>query len=320
MKWLIASLLALVMVSAAFAGEDPYISVVGNDVDANTFYFSPKEQQFLYDQTLFSVPICFGSFPIVTPQTRVGGLGCEQFRTNAPLNQPEICDTTGIVNGVGDFTFFGEANAVIRKQNAGYFEWYIRLAKKPDGPINIVLQCGILKPNTFAFEEFGAVELCAAYTGERIGTGFCTADQVAAGVTPLIPAALPRLTAIAFPGPYSLGFAPFHLTAYKNPGSYVLTGTVPLDDDTASPMSNSASLQVLNGSTDARILLKACMDKTVVTKIPVTGQRNALNEFEADLEAGDLIQVRLDIPISNTVDIYCNSQSARVAGIGEAPF
>jgi len=313
MKWLIASLLALVMVSAAFAGEDPYIGVVGNDVDANDFYFSAKHQQFLFDQTLFSVPVCFGSFPFVTPQTRVGGLGCEQFRTNQPINQPEICDTTGVVNGVGDFTFFGEPNAVIRKQNAGFFEWFIRLPKKPDGEINIVIQCGILKPNTFAFEEFDAVELCAAETGERIGTGFCTRNQVAAGVNPIVNAALPKITAVAFPGPFSLGFAPFNLTAYKNPGTYNLS-------QNAEGLTNSASLQILDGSVNARILLKACMDKSIVSKIPVTGQRNVLGQLEADLEAGDLIQVRMDIPINNTVDIYCHSQSAKLAGIGEAPF
>jgi len=315
MKWLIASLLALTMVSAAFAGEDPYIAVVGNDVDANGFYFSPKYEQFLYDQDLFSVPVCFGTtFPLVTPQTRVGGAGCEQFRANSPINQPEICDTLGIVNGVGDFTFFGEPNAVIRKQNSGYFEWFIRLPKKPDGEINIVIQCGVLKPNAFAFEEFDSVLLCAAETGERIGTGFCTRDQVDAGVNPIINTSLPKITAIAYPGPYSLGFAPFHLTAYKNPSNYVLT------TNAAGAMQNNGSLQILDGSANSRILLKSCMDKTILAKIPVTDQVNAMGETEADLEAGDLIFVRLDVPINNTVDIYCHSQSARLQGIGESPF
>jgi hypothetical protein len=310
MKWLISILLSLAMVTAAFAGEDPYIAVVGNDIDANGFYFSPKYEQFLYDQDLFSVPVCFGSFPLVTPQTRVGGAGCEMFRSNGPINQPEVCDTTGVVNGVGDFTFFGEPNAVVRKQNAGYFEWYVRLPKKVDGEINIVLQCGILKPNTFAFEEFDAITLCAAETGERIGTGFCTRDDVEPGTNPIINTALPKLTAIAYPGPYSLGFAPFHLTAYKNPGTYAY----------ADPLVNNGAMQILDGTANSRVLLKACMDKTVPAKIPVTGQVNALGETEAALEAGDLIYVRLDIPINNTVDIYCHSQSLRVMGIGEAPF
>jgi len=50
------------MVSAAFAGEDPYIAIVGNDAQFNPFYFSQKYQQFLYDQDLFDVPYALASF------------------------------------------------------------------------------------------------------------------------------------------------------------------------------------------------------------------------------------------------------------------
>ncbi len=316
MKWLIGCLLALAMVSAAFAGEDPYIGIVGNDINYNPFYFSQKLQQFLYDQDIFSVPVCFGSFPPTTPQTRVGGAGCEQFLSNSPMNQPEICDTTGVVNDVGDFSFFGEPNAVVRKDNAGYYEWYVRLPKKPSGEINLVFQCGVLKPNSFAFEEFNSVNLCAAETGERVGPGLCTRNQVDPNVNPIIEGSLPRITAAAYPGPYSLGFAPFYLTAYKNPGNYNLT----IGTNGTTHMTNSTSLQILDGSTEARIMLKSCMDKTVIVKIPVTDQINAAGQVESDLEAGDLIWVRMYVPITNTVDLYCNSQSLRVAGIGEAPF
>ncbi len=309
-------------------GESVYIGIVGNDIAFNPFYFSGKHQQFLLDQDILSVPVCFGSFPAVTPQTRVGDLGCEQFRSNKPINQPEICDTQGVVNDFfkGDFDFFGEPNAVITKQNAGYFEWWIRLPKKPSGEINICIQCGVLKPNTFTpFTGFKAVEQCAAETGERIGTGLCTQDQVAPSTNPIVNSALPKVTAIAIPGPYSLGFEPFHLTAFKNPSNYNLTtnavtGGSPTNTNSHSGMTNSTSLQVLNGTTNARILLKSCMDKCIVAKIPVTGQYNVLGEEESDLESGDLIQVRMEIPINNTVDIYCHSQSAKIAGIGEGPF
>jgi hypothetical protein len=142
MKWLIGCLLALVMVSAAFAGEDPYIGIVGNDIEFNSFYFSQKHQQFLFDQLDIDVPVCDGSFPPVVPQTRVGGTGCEQFRSNKPINQPEICDVGGTVIDFfkGDFEYFGNPNAVITKQNAGWFEWWIRLPKKPSGEINICIQ------------------------------------------------------------------------------------------------------------------------------------------------------------------------------------
>jgi len=317
MKWLIGCLLALVMVSAAFAGEDPYIGIVGNDIDFNSFYFSQKHQQFLFDQEGIDVPVCDGSFPPVVPQTRVGGPGCEQFRSNKPINQPEICDVGGFVIDFfkGDFEYFGNPNALITKQNAGYYEWFIRLPKKPSGEINICIQCGVLKPNTFTpFTGFWAVEECAAETGERIGTGWCTQDQQDAGVNPIVHTALPRITAIAYPGPYSLGFAPFYLTAYKNPSNYALTV------DTEKAMTNSQSLQVLDGSVNARVLLKSCMDKCVVAKIPVTEQVNSAGQTESDLEQGDLIYVKMYVPINNTVDIYCHAQSAKIAGIGESPF
>jgi len=326
MKWLIGCLLALGVVSAAFAGEDPYVGIVGNDIDFNSFYFSQKHQQFLFDQEAWDVPVCVGSIPQATLQTRVpasNSTGCEQFRSNKPINQPEICDKEGVVVDFskGDFEYFGEPNAVITKQNAGWFEWFIRLPKKPSGEINICIQCGILKPNTFTpFTGFLAVEQCAAETGERIGTGWCTQNQVDVGVNPIVNSALPRLTVMAYPGPYApVDFKPFHLTAYKNPSNYNLT-TAPDAGLSEVCMTNSTSLQVLDGSTSARILLKSCMDKCVVAKIPVTGQLNSLDETESDLEAGDLIYVRMDVPINNTVDIYCHSQSAKVAGIGEGPF
>jgi len=296
-------------------GECPYIGIVGNDIAFNPFYFSPKHEQFLYDQLAFSVPVCSGVFPPVTPQTRVGGAGCEQFRSNRPIDQPEVCDASGTKNKFGDYSYAGEPNAVVRKQNAGYFEWFIRLPVKPSGEINLVFQCGVLKPNAFAFEDFDSILVCAAETGERIGTGFCTRNDVRPNNNPIVNTALPRITAIAYPGPYSVGFTPFHLTAYKNPGSYALSKAA-----AANSMVNSQSLNVLDGSTDARILLKSCMDKPIVAKIPVTGQLNALGEVENDLEAGDIIYVRMDIPGNNTVDIYCNSQSLKISGIGEEVF
>ncbi len=311
------------MASAAFAGEDPYIGIVGNDIEFNSFYFSQKHQQFLFDQEAIDVPVCFGSFPSVTPQTRVGGAGCEQFRSNKPINQPEICDVGGTVIDFfkGDFEYFGNPNAVVTKQNAGWYEWWIRLPKKPSGEINICIQCGVLKPNTFTpFTGFLAVEECAAETGERIGTGFCTQDQVEPPMNPIVNTALPRLTAIAYPGPYApVDFKPFHLTAYKNPSNYNLT-TAPDAGTSELCMTDSGSLQILDGSTSARILLKSCMDKCVVAKIPVTGQHNSADEKEFDLEAGDLIYVKMYVPVNNTVDIYCHAQSARIAGIGESPF
>jgi hypothetical protein len=59
------------------------------------------------------------------------------------------------------------------------------------------------------------------------------------------------------------------------------------------------------------------MEKTVLIKWPTEGTVNALGQTEANLEAGDLIKVRMDIPTANTVDVYCSQYSVTIGGIGE---
>jgi len=300
MKWLIGCLVALVMVSSAFAGEDPYIAVVGNDIAANQFYLSPKYVQFLYDQTIFAIPTTG-----------------EGFTAQNPVIQPEICDTLG--DGAGPFgnqppfVFRGNPNARVTAGNAGFYQWTIRLPKKPVGEINLCFQCGVIKPNTFADLAFAAVQYCAAETGERIGDGFCSHQFVEPGIEPIVPAALPKITASASAGPYNVFTGSFNLTAYKNPGLYTL-----FPDNTA--IQNNASSWILDGTNNTRVLLKSCMDKCVVVKLPVEGQINALGQTERDLVEGDLLTVRMSIPRQNTVDIYCHAQSLRLMGIGESPF
>jgi len=328
-------LVVLCMVGPAMAGEDPYIAIVGTDcltdwvdglcpgpgngaVDingasvagaANQYYFSPKHLYFMYnenDPNSFAIPVSFGTFPPKTQYTRVGSAGTEQYRSMTANNQKEVCYPYSKANP-------GNQNSKTPAANAGFYEWYIHLPKKPSGEINIVIQCGVLKPNALALFPANAIELCAAETGEFIGAGMCVRDEVDPGVSPVNQLALPKITAIAYPGFFNVNFTPFHLTAFKNPSSYQLTF------DGSGAMTNDGVSQILDGSTSARVLLKACMDKTVVTKLPVTGQLNALGETETDLVGGDLIYVRMDVPRQNTVDIYCHSQSVRIAGVGEGP-
>jgi len=326
MKWLLACLAVLFMVAPAMAGEDPYIAIVGQDCvigttpnyfgqvctagAANPFYFSPKHQQFMYNEHAapFYIPVTFGTFPPVTQYTRVGGAGQEQFTSQTLNSGVDVCDATTAKRGV--------ATAKTGAGNAGFYEWYIWLPKKPDGEINIVIECGVLKPNALAVFQNEAIELCAAETGERLGLGQCARQPIDPGLSPVINTALPKITAVAYPGPFAnTQWTPFHLTAFKNPGSYSLTF-----DAVTGALSNSVSAQVLDGSTNARVVLKACMDKTLITKLPVIGQVNALGETENDLENGDMIYVRMDVPRQGTTDIYCHAQSVSIRGIGESPF
>jgi hypothetical protein len=318
MKWLLVCLAVFFMVAPAMAGEDPYIATVNNDQlvgNVFSFYFSPKYLQFMYDQTVFGVPLCFGTTnPGTSTYFREGGPGCESFLSQTPIIQAEVCQVRDFDSTEPGSNNVTARNAMTTAGNAGWFEWWIRLPKKPSGEINIVIQCGVVKPNAFAVYHFDAVRLCAAETGERIGYGTCVRQEVDPGVSPVNNAALPKITAVAYPGPYN-AFTPFNLTAFKNPSAYTLTF-----DATTQAMSNNGNSQVLDGSSNARILLKACMDKTIVAKLPVTGQINAAGDTETDLEAGDIIKVRMDVPRQNTVDIYCHAYSARLQGVGEAPF
>lgn len=308
MKWIIALLLALCMVTPAVAGQDPYISVVGQDSKANLFYVSPKYTQFLYDEGVFGVPGTT-TFPCDPTKILPDPMACEKFKSQQPQIQPELCDLTG-QGEFPPFVYRGNANAKVTGGNAGWYEWWIRLPKKPTGEINLVLQCGVVKPNAFALFDFEAVAICAAETGEWIGPN-CSHDFVDPNVQPVKVLGLPMITAIAYPGLYN-AFTPFNLTAFKNPGTYNLTFSTGIVNDAAS--------QALDGTLNARILLKSCMDKTIVVKLPITGQVNAMSQTENDLVEGDLIYVKMNIPRGNTVDVYCHSQSLKVMGIGEAPF
>ena len=306
MRWLFALLTVLLTVAPAMAGEDPYIAVVGNDINANQFYLSPKYVQFLHDQTIAQIPT-----------------EGETFSTNAALIQPEVCDVTGIAQGRNNtppFIFRGNFNGRINS-GGGWFQWVVALPKKPSGEINLCIQCGILKPNAFTFNGFRSVLNCAAETGERVANGLCAREEVDAGSNPIITTALPKIVAVALPGPYNpVDFTPFNLTAFRNPGSYdpFAVATPP------APLVNHGAAQLLDGMDNGtRILLKSCMDKCIVVKLPVTGQVNAAGQIEYDLEAGDLIFVQMNIPggaTGNTVDIYCHQESLKVMGIGEATF
>lgn len=358
MKWLFSLLLAVVMVTPAFAGEDPYIAIVGRDcvatdtnwvqfpvkcptdafpsgsnlTNADPWYLSPKYRQFMYNENgdPFDIPLTFGTqYPPATvtangltmDETQFiyeGVKGSEQFRSQGYPNHPEVCYLSGIKTDASDALYTippWKKSAKVSAGNAGFYEWYIRLPKKPDGEINIAIQCAVVKPDAVGLYGTQAIELCAAETGERVLGGGCARQDVDPGTSPVINTALPKLTVTAYPGPFNVAFKPFLMTAFKNPSSYTVNF-----GGTGGAMVNDGATQVLDGSTGARIMLKACMDKTVVSKLPVTGQLNANGDTETDLEAGDLIGVRLDIPRQGTTDIYCHAQSVKIMGIGESPF
>jgi len=275
-----ACLVATIMMSgSAFAGQEPFVACVNEDTAIDPFYISPKLFQFTHLNTAYSPE---GFWP-----------------KNYLIPKPEICDLNWNIHNV---------NYKTPAKNSGWYKWRVVLPKKLEGDVNLVLQCGILKPNSEAIYGKNAINICAGETGEVVGPN-CTRVEL----SDLKAAALPKITAIAFPGPLSApAFAPFYLTSYKNPGNYSLS-----TDPATGYLKDSASLQVLDGSPNARIALKACMDKTIFVKMPKEGTTNASSQLESPLEPGDIIEVTMNIPSANTVDIYCHKHSLKVMGIGE---
>jgi hypothetical protein len=318
--------LALIMILAvpAFAGEEPYKATVYDDSEIPPFYISPKLAQFTHPET-FYYGHCYYFFcntpGPVDPEVCMWlpesscfmcSSKCkERFSSKIAPIYPEVCceKDSSECPAIG--------NSRITSGNSGWYEWVIGLPKKPEGELNIEIECGVLKPNAWEFFGPDAINLCAAETGEVVDPGLCKRMTD----SDLKVSALPRITAIAYPGAQNY-FKPFHLTAYRNPSQYALTKAKDPDckNEKGNPincLNDSGSLQILDGSVKTRFALKACMDKTILVKWPVSGTMNELGEVEANLEAGDLIKVRMDVTLANTVDIYCSPYSVKIGGIGE---
>jgi hypothetical protein len=292
-KMFLAVMLVICMVSAALA-ED-YIAVVGNDSEANSFYFSFQDLLNMHDQNQLGVLVCDpGSlFPDAynMPYHPSYGAGCEQFRSNSPVIQPEVCDVNGKWHGVRlnpQFEDGGNKNARVSYSSAGWYEWYVRLPVQPTRDIRLVLRCGVLMANEFAFLHYDSVkcpephseDFCYAYTGADVDkSGEIIENSMIIGT-------LPKITAKAYPGPNST-FAPFILTARSI---------------------NGWPNQLLNGSPRTRIVLESCTDTEIVVAMPTA---------KKTLEAGDLIYLRMDIPnhVKKYTDLYCHEQSLKVMGL-----
>jgi hypothetical protein len=303
--------------------EEPYKAAVENDKDVPSFYISPKLSQFTHYDTWYYE----GCNDVLSPfDPRVNPKKCkidggvaicpsrcsERFDSKTVENQPEVCCTSKTVaDTVPDQNFVhcpDTKTALTTAGNSGWYEWVIALPKKPVGEMNIEIECGVLKPNAWKFNEYEAIEKCAAETGEPIASGLCV--RTAKGL--LKSGALPKIEVIAHPGCQweSDRFTPFHLTSYRNPGTYVVKKS-------GGHIVNNDATQVLDGKYQTRIALKPCMEKTILIKWPIDGTLNALGETEANLEPGDLIKVRMEIPVGNTVDVYCSKYSVLIGGIGE---
>lgn len=277
----IAVLITLALGSVpAHAGQSPFVAAAGDECALGDFYLSPKHQQFTYgiDAALASP---------------------EYFVTTRGIGPaPEQCN-------VDFLSSVANQNWHLPNRDVGAYSWLIQLPQKPQSSLEIVLQCGLLKPNT---ELFGVL-LCGGESGERVDS-FCERDFLfdQPGLNPGNPSWMPTVRARALTPDSSM--PAFQLTAYLNPSDYELTTSL-------GATTNSSSLGILDGSTVSRVQLKSCMDKVVVVKLPVAGQLNTLGQVEFELEALDLIEVVLTFPRGHSMDVYCHAQSAQIRGLGD---
>jgi hypothetical protein len=313
----VAVSLAIGAASTTWAGQEPYVGVKGADIDMNRYYLEPKLWRWLHTEFTNDEPWGYD-----TTQDQ------EAFQFSSPPivgTYPEVCVkplSDGLAESNGHLLWEGELEetAWLKAKSPGWYKWRINLPKTPLGMINIQVQCGLLKPNTLTSSIVDAEELdeamatCAGETGEKAGPN-CTRDMPGdfePNKQVILQALLPTVTAMAYPD-ISRGLAPFHLTAYRTPSTYANI----LDKAKTKLVNDSKNLEVLDGSTSSRIVLKACQPESILVKRPVPGQINGLGETEAELYYGEEIEVKLQFPTNHTMDVYCGKYSVKIMGIGE---
>ncbi len=302
----------LLVSSASLAGQEPYVAGVGPDDAIDAFYLSDLLRQFLHTNNDWAY-------------TKEG------FKKKEPaVAQPEICDASGVFEQESSVEalaarYRGNANFLVPNKNAGSFEWTIVLPKKPSGNINIIIECGVLKPEAFTDRGFEAILVCAGEEGEVVAPGFCNRRLETPGRSPVQASALPTISAVASsyvnlpadPGPdVAARFLPFNLTAWRQPSTFIFNNPAPPPPPAEPVIITGASLTVLRGAPDNRVVLKACNAETFLAKFPVQGYTNGLEQTEADLEQGDKITVTMTIPRGHTMDIYCHQHSVLLSGTG----
>ena len=181
-----------------------------------------------------------------------------------------------------DPCFPGYLSHFITAWNGGWFEWQIMLQKKPDTDLDINIRDCVLKMNSFT--PFGDEPFeGASQTGRYImpwGQSFWLLDSN------------PRITVKAYPGEYGNITPGAILDCRTTPGLFLY----PLD-------------QKLYTS-------KALWEESIVVVMPEDGVPSLSGCVLRRLEAGDMIRIRVDVPTTNTVDLYYGEDNVVVKYVG----
>jgi hypothetical protein len=300
--------------STAWAGQEIYVGVVGQDDLMKRYYLEEKLHRWLHPEQTSTQEAFWSRNTSRNIEVCIN----EEGFLDEELWESKTVPPDATVNEQLTYAL----NYHLSHNNAGEFHWKINLPKKPRGNINIQLQCGVLKPNAFTREGMpGAIDYCAGETGEkssdcnRIPT-FPNEQHIFQGTLPTVTARV-HSTNAAFAGEPG---GTFPLTAYRVPSAFsnIFTAGGELKGF-------SKNLQVLDGSKSTRVVLKSCQPETIFVKMPIDGQMVAAKDDEGnvtvhreyDLEAGDEIELTLAFPRDHTMDVYCNQWSAKIMGLGE---
>ena len=174
---------------------------------------------------------------------------------------------------------FGLQSALTDAWNQGTYRWTIVLQMKPESDINVNIYDCVLKHNTF--DIWNGAEQTGRYRAPW-------------GQLFFVPTANPSMTVKALPGPYATaGFtSAITMDARALPG----LGLVPMDGQLYTS--------------------KAHWEEGIVLALPQTGNTNSSGETEYNLKQGDRVQVTVDIPFNNTVDLFYGPDNVLLKYIG----
>jgi hypothetical protein len=275
-KILLALFLSLFLASSAWAGNIPEFDAVG--CDAINFF---ARTNLPYMVVTWQNDGYYGGIEWKSVFPKGTYSNYEEFWTQAGQLFPDPCwgfDGRS-VNDLNSIACQGLMSAMTDAWNQGVYKWRIVLQMKPESDINVNIYDCVLKHNSFDIWE-GADQ-----------TGRYRAPW---GELVFVPTANPTMTVKAIPGPLATpGFtSPLTLDARTLPG---LT---------------------LVAMEDQLYTSKAHWEEGIVLALPKTGETNTSGQTEYNLKQGDVIEVTVEIPYNNTVDLFYGADNVLLKYIG----
>lgn len=159
-----------------------------------------------------------------------------------------------------------------------YFEWNIVLQMMPETDLDLLIRDCVLKENTRDIWFYAQQTGRWRQTNSRLV--FAKNKN-------------PRVSVMVSPGPRQpAGYAPFYMDARRMPGLGLTT------------LYNKLYTS------------KALWEETIVMKMPEPGQFNQIGEPTFVLREGDVMNVKVDVPWNNPVDIYYGPDNAVIQYVG----